>query len=399
MISSIDGEPLRTAQQLLDLFARLEQVSSVELGGTRAGKLAQADAEAALTAKSLCSPVRQRRGSLAGTCRSSARFLPPYDPLDWVKRPFPERARMVCEAWALQGYGAPLAVYVLYAVKLALYVGAWVLFCGFTPGLGGLATIGDWWLHPIAFQKAILWSMLFEGLGLGCGSGPLTGRYFPPDRRRSSTSCAPARRSSRCFAALPLLGGTRRTWLDVALYVALLALLVRALLVAALDAAQLLVPIAVLVPLLGVARSRRSSSPLRAEHYWTTIVVLRCSPRDWIAGRQGGAARALVLGRRLEAQPPLPDGRLRDDEQQPVHALRVAAAAACTAAIPDDLAPVAARDRRWATPARRSSSACRSCSLLGAAARSTLVGLVLMLAAPRASSRATCRWACRSSGT
>jgi hypothetical protein len=38
VISSIDGEPLRTAQQLLDLFARLEQVSSVELGGTRAGK-------------------------------------------------------------------------------------------------------------------------------------------------------------------------------------------------------------------------------------------------------------------------------------------------------------------------------------------------------------------------
>jgi hypothetical protein len=30
---------------------------------------------------------------------------PPYDPLDWVKRPFPERARMVCQAWALQGYG------------------------------------------------------------------------------------------------------------------------------------------------------------------------------------------------------------------------------------------------------------------------------------------------------
>ena len=38
VINSIDGEPLKTAQQLLDLFARLEQVSVVELGGTRAGK-------------------------------------------------------------------------------------------------------------------------------------------------------------------------------------------------------------------------------------------------------------------------------------------------------------------------------------------------------------------------
>ena len=38
VIASIDGEPLRTAQQLLDLFARLEQVAAVELGGTRGGK-------------------------------------------------------------------------------------------------------------------------------------------------------------------------------------------------------------------------------------------------------------------------------------------------------------------------------------------------------------------------
>jgi hypothetical protein len=37
-ISSIDGVPLRNAQQLIDLFAKLGQVSSVELGGTRGRK-------------------------------------------------------------------------------------------------------------------------------------------------------------------------------------------------------------------------------------------------------------------------------------------------------------------------------------------------------------------------
>jgi len=37
-ITSIDGVPLKNAQQLLDLFAKLDSVSSVELGGTRAGK-------------------------------------------------------------------------------------------------------------------------------------------------------------------------------------------------------------------------------------------------------------------------------------------------------------------------------------------------------------------------
>lgn len=38
LISSIDGAPLEHAQQLIDLFARLDKVASVELGGTRAGE-------------------------------------------------------------------------------------------------------------------------------------------------------------------------------------------------------------------------------------------------------------------------------------------------------------------------------------------------------------------------
>lgn len=37
-IESINGEPIKSAQQLLDLYAKLEQLSVVELGGKRAGK-------------------------------------------------------------------------------------------------------------------------------------------------------------------------------------------------------------------------------------------------------------------------------------------------------------------------------------------------------------------------
>lgn len=204
---------------------------------------------------------------------------PPYDPMEWVKRPFVERARMVCEAWALQGYGTPLAIYVLHAVKLVLYAGAWVLFCRTTPGLGEVAKIGDWWLHPIAFQKAILWSMLFEVLGLGCGFGPLTGRYAPPIGGflyflRPGTTKLPALR-------LPVVGGTRRTWLDVALYAALLGLLVRAL-VAPVPGAVHFVPIAGVAAVIGVA-DRTVFLALRAEHYWTTIVVMAATT-DWIGG-------------------------------------------------------------------------------------------------------------------
>src|SRR6187402_3852881 len=135
---------------------------------------------------------------------------------------------MVCAAWALQGYGTPLAVYALYAFKVLFYVAGWWLSCSFTPGLGGLADIGAWWLHPVAFQKAILWSLLFEVLGLGCGSGPLTGRYLPPVGGflyflRPGTTKLPLR------VRLPLLGGTQRSLLDVTLYLVLIGALLHAL--------------------------------------------------------------------------------------------------------------------------------------------------------------------------
>jgi hypothetical protein len=187
---------------------------------------------------------------------------------------------MVCQAWALQGYGTPIGVYVIYAAKVGFYVGMWIFFCRFTPGLGGIASIDQWWLAPVAFQKAILWSMLFEGLGLGCGSGPLTGRYFPPIGGflyflRPGTTKLPL------VGWLPVLGGMRRTWLDVALYLALVACLVRALVAPEPDVAML-VPIAVLVPLLAIA-DRTIFLALRAEHYWTTTMCFVLAG-NWIAG-------------------------------------------------------------------------------------------------------------------
>src|ERR1700760_550932 len=174
----------------------------------------------------------------------------PYDALAWVKRPFAERARMVCEAWALQGYGTPPAIYLLHIVKIAVYVGVWVVFCGFTPGMGGLTTIADWAFTPVAFQKAILWSMLFEGLGLGCGFGPLTGHYFPP-MGGVLHFVRPGTTKAAMFPSAPIIGGTRRTWLDAALYIALVVVTFRALIAPAIDRSAML-PIVVLAPVVGL---------------------------------------------------------------------------------------------------------------------------------------------------
>jgi hypothetical protein len=205
---------------------------------------------------------------------------PPYDALAWARKPFAERARMVCEAWAMQGYGTPPGVFVVYALKVALYVGGWVLFCGTSPALGGASSIATWWLHPIAFQKAIVWSLLFEVLGLGCGSGPLTGRYFPPLGGflyflRPGTTKLPL------VPGLPLFGGRTRTVLDVLLYAALLAASVRAL-VAPEPGFEHFVTLVALVALLGVT-DKTLFLAARGEHYWVVLVCFAFAG-NWIAG-------------------------------------------------------------------------------------------------------------------
>jgi hypothetical protein len=205
---------------------------------------------------------------------------PPYDPLEWAKRPFYEKSRLVCEAWAMQGYGTPLAIYLVYALKMALYVGGWMFFCGFTPGQGTFGDFASWSMQPIAFIKAILWSMLFEGLGLGAGSGPLTGRYLPPFGGalyflRPGTTKLPL------FEGAPIIGASRRSWLDVGLYGANLVAIVAAL-VSASPSRALFALIAVFVLVLGIL-DKTTFLCARGEHYWTTMTVFALAG-DFVPG-------------------------------------------------------------------------------------------------------------------
>lgn len=202
--------------------------------------------------------------------------LPPYDPAEWRRFPFPERARQACAAWAVQGYGTPLAIYAAYALKVAFYIGMWVFFCGRSDALRG----ETWWLAPEAFQKAIVWSLLFEILGFGCGSGPLTGRYVPPVGGflyflRPGTTKLPL------FPGVPLIGGSRRTLLDVGLYASLVVAALRVLLAPSLSSADLVL-LAALVPLLGVL-DKTLFLAARAEHYWVTIVCF-VATAQWLPG-------------------------------------------------------------------------------------------------------------------
>jgi hypothetical protein len=211
---------------------------------------------------------------------------PPYDALVWAKLPLGERAKAVCLAWAEQGYGSPPLVYAAYLVKILFYVAGWLFFCGLSPELGPPSAVARYWLLPLAFQKAIVWSMVFEGLGLGCGSGPLTGRYLPPVGGalyflRPGTTKLPFLSPAQPSAAG--LFGYRRTVLDVALYAAWLAASLWALAAPSLSAAApRLWPIVALVGALGLV-DRTIFLAVRAEHYWTTLIVMAVTP-DWLGG-------------------------------------------------------------------------------------------------------------------
>ena len=204
----------------------------------------------------------------------------PYDMDLWQQKPFAERLQMVCRAWALQGYGAPLAVYGAYLVKIAGYVAMWFFFCSRSDAGGPPSSVGSWWFSLEALTKAVLWSMLYEGLGFGCGSGPLTGRYFPPVGGFLHFLW-PGTTKLPLFAKLPVLGGTRRSLLDVFLYAAHCALLLRALLAPEVTPA-LLLPTLVLLPILGLS-DKTIFLASRAEHYWVALLCL-FSVDDAVAG-------------------------------------------------------------------------------------------------------------------
>ncbi len=206
--------------------------------------------------------------------------LPDFDLTEWAGRPYFERLQAMCVDWSLRGFGIPPVAYLFYVVKLAVYVGAFLFIASLTPGIGGFTEVGSWWFEPVVFQKAVIWTLLWEVIGLGCGSGPLTGRMNPP-----FTAVAfflrPGTVRLRPFQWLPGTAGDSRTVVDVALYASFLALGVRALFAADVDGAVIW-PILVVGVVLGL-RDKTVFLAARAEHYLLTTAVF-LSPADGLAG-------------------------------------------------------------------------------------------------------------------
>jgi len=148
---------------------------------------------------------------------------PPVDIEEWKRRPLLERIKPLAQDWALNGVGVPTAVYLLYIVKLVIFVLAGALVISATStGLGGLGDLGSWWTEPIVFQKVALWTMLWEFVGLGAGSMPLTFRFMPPIGGILYWLRPGTIRLPPFPDRVPGTRGSERTLLDVALYAGVL---------------------------------------------------------------------------------------------------------------------------------------------------------------------------------
>ncbi|MBJ7288765.1 DUF3556 domain-containing protein [Williamsia sp.] len=218
--------------------------------------------------------------------------LPVWDMAAWSAGSRSERIRPAAAHLARRGFGVPDALYVFYVTKIALYVLGGIGVALATTGIDGFTDIGSWWSEPIVFQKIVVFSLLFEVLGLGCGFGPLNNRYFPPMGSplywlRPGTIRLPP------WPRIPLTSGTARTPFDVLLYAALLGAAVWALAsdgtgsVAALDTTVGVLPVTPVAVMLGVLavlglRDKVIFLACRGEIYATLSVTFLFAAVDMI---------------------------------------------------------------------------------------------------------------------
>jgi hypothetical protein len=154
---------------------------------------------------------------------------PVVDYEEWSKGTRAEKIVPMARHWAEVGFGTPGVLHLFYVVKILLYIlGGW-LFALATKGIDGFTNVASWYAEPIVFEKVVLYTMLFEVVGLGCGFGPLNNRFFPPMGSILYWLRPKTIRLPPWPNRVPLTKGTTRTPVDAALYGALLVMLLVAL--------------------------------------------------------------------------------------------------------------------------------------------------------------------------
>lgn len=165
--------------------------------------------------------------------------FPAVDPQEFLRKPTMERMRILATNWVEHGFGSPYMVHTIYIAKLVFfYALGGIVVATITSDLPAFWHVSQWWNQPIVYQKAVLWTVLLETIGVAGSWGPLAGKVKPMTGGIRFWA-RPGTIRLRPFAWVPLTAGDRRTWLDVSLYIALLATLVYALVMPGVSTASL----------------------------------------------------------------------------------------------------------------------------------------------------------------
>jgi len=151
--------------------------------------------------------------------------FPPVDPETFLGRPLMERTKALALHWVEFGFGTPKMVHTIYLVKMTLlWFAAGALIVSWTSGVGPVWQLASWWNEPIVYQKAVVWTLLLETIGIAGSWGPLAGKFKPMTGGIRYWARAGTIRL-RPWRAVPGTNGDTRTPLDVLLYLGFLGVL------------------------------------------------------------------------------------------------------------------------------------------------------------------------------
>jgi uncharacterized membrane protein YkgB len=206
--------------------------------------------------------------------------LPPVEPAEFLRKPLMERTRILAQHWVENGFGTPKMIHTVYLFKLLFcYVLGGVVLATWTSGLPPFWDVAGWWDQPIVYEKAVLWTVLLETIGIAGSWGPLAGK-FKPMTGGIRFWARPGTIRLRPWKAVPFTAGDRRTVVDVVLYVLLIASLATALLLPGrtglVNPVLLAAPIVLLV--LNGLRDKTIFLAARGEQYLPALVFFACYP-------------------------------------------------------------------------------------------------------------------------
>ncbi len=152
--------------------------------------------------------------------------MPPVDPAQFGSMPFMARMKLLALHWCEYGFGGPKQLHMLYVYKLIAYATLGLVVVGLTtPALGGFGAFLSWWNDPIVYLKLMVWTILFEILGLASSSGPLAFKFKPFIGGVLYWSRRNTLRVPPWPGKVPFTRGDHRTSVDVGIYLAILATL------------------------------------------------------------------------------------------------------------------------------------------------------------------------------